>query len=97
MTASVNRKSHPVSTILRVLAVAIIVGGCLMAIFMKAGEVDLVPCSIFTEFTPCGHHTDYRIPQRIGILAIAVLVAVVLFRVAGDLDAATDTLGTLES
>ena len=91
-----NRKSHLVSTILRVLAVAIIVAGFLVAIFLKTGEVDLVPCSIFTEFTPCGHRTDYRIPQRIGILTIAVLVAVVLFRVAGDLDARTSTLGTLE-
>jgi hypothetical protein len=86
MTVSVVRKVHSGPTILRVLAVAMIVAGCLVAIFMKTGEVDLVPCSIFTEFTPCGHRTDYRIPLRIGILAIGILSAMALFRFARRLD-----------
>jgi hypothetical protein len=77
-------ESHPpaASTIIRVLAIAIVVGACLTAIVLKTGEVDLVPCSIFTEFVPCGHHTDYRIPQRIGIVAVGILLALVLFRFA---------------
>lgn len=72
-------------SILRVLAIATVVAAFLTAMVLKTGEVDLVPCSIFTEFTPCGHRTDYRIPLRIGILVIGVLVAVVLFRFARHL------------
>jgi hypothetical protein len=74
------------STALRVLAVVIVVGACLTAIVLKTGEFDLVPCSIFTEFTPCGHRTDYRIPLRIGIVAVGILAAVVLFRFARRVD-----------
>lgn len=75
-----------VSTILRVLAISIVVGACLAAIVLKTGEVDLAPCSIFTEFTPCGHRTDYRIPLRIGIVAIGIHIALVSFRFARRLD-----------
>jgi hypothetical protein len=86
MTVSVVRKAHPGPTILRVLAIAAIVGGCLVAILLKTGEVDLVPCSIFTEFTPCGHRTDYRIPLRIGIITVVIVTAMILFRFARRLD-----------
>jgi hypothetical protein len=74
------------SSILRVLAIATVVAAFLTSTILKTGEVDLVPCSILTEFTPCGHRTDYRIPLRIGMLAIGILVAVVLFRSARHLD-----------
>ena len=74
------------STIIRVLAVAIVLGACLTALVLQTGEEDLVPCSLFTEFTPCGHRTDYRIPLRIGIVALGMLTAVALFRFARRLD-----------
>lgn len=84
------------STIIRVLAVAIVLGACLTALVLQTGEKDLVPCSLFTEFTPCGHRTDYRIPLRIGIVALGILAAVLLFRLARRLDEsrAVDTLRT---
>jgi hypothetical protein len=75
-----------VSTIIRVLAVAILLAACLTALVLQTGEEDLVPCSLFTEFTPCGHQTDYLIPQRIGIVALGVITAVLLFRFARRLD-----------
>jgi hypothetical protein len=74
------------STSIRILAVAIVVGAFLTALVLQTGEVDLVPCSIFTEFTPCGHRTDYRVPLRIGIVAVRVLTALLLFRFARRLD-----------
>jgi hypothetical protein len=74
------------STIIRVLAVAIVLGACLTALVLQTGEEDLVPCSIFTEFTPCGHRTDYRIPLRIGIVSLGIIAAMLLFRVARRLD-----------
>lgn len=74
------------SNILRVLATATVVAALLTAMILRTGEVDLVPCSIFTEFTHCGHRTDYRIPLRIGILAIGVIAAAILFRFARHLD-----------
>jgi len=74
------------STIIRVLAIAIVLGACLTALVLQTGEEDLVPCSLFTEFTPCGHRTDYRIPLRIGIVALGMLTAVALFRFARRLD-----------
>ena len=75
---------------------AIVVGAFLTALVLQTGEEDLVPCSLFTEFTPCGHRTDYRIPLRIGIVAMGILTAVLLFRVARRLDAsrAADILKT---
>jgi hypothetical protein len=84
------------STLIRILAVAIVVGAFLTALVLQTGEEDLVPCSLFTEFTPCGHRTDYRIPLRIGIVAMGILTAVLLFRVARRLDAsrAADILKT---
>jgi hypothetical protein len=81
-----QRRILQASSVLRVLAIVIAVGACLTAIALKTGEVDLVPCSIFTEFTPCGHRTDYRIPLRIGIVAVGILAAVVVFRFAGRVD-----------
>ena len=75
-----------VSTIIRVLAVAIVLGACVTALVLRTGEEDLVPCSIFTEFTPCGHRTDYLIPLRIGIVALGVITAVLLFRFTRRLD-----------
>jgi hypothetical protein len=83
---SARYRPATVPTIIRVLAIAIVVGASLTAIVLKTGEVDLAPCSIFTEFVPCGHRTDYRIPTRIGIVAIGVLLAVVLFRFARRLE-----------
>jgi hypothetical protein len=74
------------STIIRFLAVVIVLGACLTALVLQTGEEDLAPCSIFTEFTPCGHRTDYRIPLRIGIVALGVLTAVLLFRFARRVD-----------
>jgi hypothetical protein len=74
------------STILRVLAVGILLAACLTALVLQTGEEDLVPCSVFTEFTPCGHRTGYRIPQRIGIVALGILAFVLLFRLARRLD-----------
>jgi len=53
---------------------------------MQTGEEDLVPCSLSTEFTPCGHRTGYRIPQRIGIVALGILASVLLLRFARRLD-----------
>ena len=86
----------PASTIIRILAVAIVLGAFLTALVLQTGEEDLVPCSLFTEFTPCGHRTDYRIPLRIGIVAVGILTAVLLFRFARRLDAsqAVDILRT---
>jgi hypothetical protein len=86
----------PASTIIRILAVAIVLGAFLTALVLQTGEEDLVPCSLFTEFTPCGHRTDYRIPLRIGIVAVGILAAVLLFRFARRLDAsqAVDILRT---
>jgi hypothetical protein len=78
------------SSVVRVLAIVIVVGACLTAIVLKTREVDLVPCSIFTEFTPCGHRTDYRIPLRIGFVAVGILAAVILFRFAHRLDEVRD-------
>jgi hypothetical protein len=78
------------SSVLRVLAIVIVVEACLMAVVLKTGELDLVPCSIFTEFTPCGHRTDYRIPLRIGIVAVGILAAVMLFRFAHRIDEVRD-------
>ena len=75
------------STIVRVLAVAIVVAACLTALILQTGEEDLVPCSLFTEFTPCGHRTDYRIPLRIGIVAVGIVASGLLFRFARHLDA----------
>ncbi len=91
-TADAHRS--PASTIIRILAVAIVLGAFLTALVLKTGEEDLVPCSLFTEFTPCGHRTDYRVPLRIGIVAVGVLIAVLMFRVARRLDEshAVDTL-----
>jgi hypothetical protein len=83
-TADAHRS--PASTIIRILAVAIVLGAFLTALVLQTGEEDLVPCSVFTEFTPCGHRTDYRIPLRIGIVAVGILTAVLLFRVARRLD-----------
>jgi hypothetical protein len=76
----------PGSTIIRILAVAIVVGAFLTALVLQTGEEDLVPCSLFTEFTPCGHRTDYRIPQRIGIVALGILASVLLLRFARRLE-----------
>jgi hypothetical protein len=73
-------------TIMRVLAVAIVLWACLTALVMQTGEEDLVPCSLLTEFTPCGHPTDYRIPLRIGIVALGILAAALVFRSARRLD-----------
>jgi hypothetical protein len=83
-TADAHRS--PASTIIRILAVAIVLGAFLTALVLQTGEEDLVPCSLFTEFTPCGHRTDYRIPLRIGIVMVGVLTAVLLFRVARRLE-----------
>jgi len=74
------------SIIIRVLAVAILLTACLTALVLQTGEEDLVPCSLFTEFTSCGHRTDYRIPQRIGIVALGILASVLLLRFARRLD-----------
>jgi hypothetical protein len=74
------------STIVRVVALATVLGACLTALVLQTGEEDLVPCSLFTEFTPCGHRTDYRIPLRIGIVALGIIAAMLLFRVARRLD-----------
>jgi hypothetical protein len=84
------------STIIRVLAVAIVLGAFLTALVLQTSEEDLVPCSLFTEFTPCGHRTDYRIPLRIGIVALGILTAVLLLGFARRLDEsqAVDTLRT---
>ena len=84
------------STIIRALAFAIVLGAFLTVLVLQTGEEDLVPCSLFTEFTPCGHRTDYRIPLRIGIVALGILAAVLLFRLARRLDEsrAVDTLRT---
>jgi hypothetical protein len=84
------------STIIRVLAIAIVLGACLTALVLQTGEEDLVPCSLFTEFTPCGHRTDYRIPLRIGIVALGILAAVLLFRSARRLDE-SETVDTLRT
>ena len=86
----------PASTSIRILAVAIVVGAFLTALVLQTGEEDLVLCSVFTEFTPCGHRTDYRIPLRIGIVAAGILIAALLFRFARRLDAsqAVDILRT---
>jgi hypothetical protein len=81
------------STVVRVLAIVLVVGARLTAVVLKTGEVDLVPGSIFTEFTPCGHRTDYRIPVRIGIVAVGILAAVILFRFAHRLDEVRDERG----
>lgn len=75
------------STVVRVFAVGILLAACLTALLLQTGEEDLVPCSPFTEFTPCGHRTDYRIPQRIGIVTLGILASVLLFRSARRLDA----------
>jgi hypothetical protein len=84
----------PAPTIIRILAVAIVLGAFLTALVLQTGEEDLVPCSLFTEFTPCGHRTDYRIPLRIGTVAVGVLTAVLMFRIARLVDEshAVDTL-----
>jgi hypothetical protein len=84
------------STIIRVLAVAIVLGAFLTALVLQTSEEDLVPCSLFTEFTPCGHRTDYRIPLRIGIVALGILTAVLLLGFSRRLDEsqAVDTLRT---
>lgn len=74
------------SNIVRVLAVGILLAACLTALLLQTGEEDLVPCTVFTEFTPCGHRTDYRIPQRIGILALGILASVLLLRFARRLE-----------
>jgi hypothetical protein len=89
-----HRSAAP--TIIRVLAVAIVLGACLTALVLQTGEEDLVPCSLLTEFTPCGRRTDYRIPLRIGIVALGILAAVLLFRSARRLDEgqAADALRT---
>ena len=76
----------PASTIIRILAIAIVLGAFLTALVLQTGEEDLVPCSLFTEFTPCGHRTNYRISLRIGIVAVGILTAVLLFRFARHLD-----------
>jgi hypothetical protein len=76
----------PASTIIRILAVAIVLGAFLTALVLQTGEEDLVPCSLFTEFTPCGHRTNYRIPLRIGIVAVGILTAMLLLRFARRLD-----------
>ena len=73
-------------TFVRVLAVGILLAACLIALFLQTGEEDLVPCSVFTEFTPCGHRTDYRIPQRIGIVALGILASMLLLRFARRLE-----------
>jgi hypothetical protein len=82
------------STVVRVLAVGILLAACLTALLLQTGEEDLVPCSLFTEFTPCGHRTDYRIPQRIGIVTLGILAALLLFRSARRLDARHDVITT---
>jgi hypothetical protein len=82
------------STVLRVLAVGILLSACLTALLLQTGEEDLVPCTLFTEFTPCGHRTDYRIPQRIGIVTLGILAALLLFRSARRLDARHDVITT---
>jgi hypothetical protein len=74
------------STIVRVLAAGILLAACLTALLLQTGEEDLVPCSLFTEFTPCGHRTDYRIPQRIGIVALGILASMLLLRFARRLE-----------
>jgi hypothetical protein len=74
------------STLIRVLAVAIVLGACLTALVLQTGEEDLVPCSVLTEFTPCGQRTDYRIPLRTGIVAFGILGAMLLFRYGRRLD-----------
>jgi hypothetical protein len=85
-----QRRILQASSVLRVLAIVIVVGACLTAVVLKTGEVDLVRCSIFTEFTPCGHRTDYRVPLRIGIAAVGILAALVLFRFAQRLNEVRD-------
>jgi hypothetical protein len=85
-----QRRILQASSVLRVLAIVIVVGACLTAVVLKTGEVDLVPCSIFTEFTPCGHRTDYRVPLRIGSAAVGILAALVLFRFAHRLNEVRD-------
>lgn len=75
-----------ISTLIRVLAIAIVVAAFFSALVLRTGEENLVPCSVMTEFTPCGHRTDYRIPLRIGVVALGVFVAVVLFRFARRVD-----------
>jgi hypothetical protein len=85
-----QRRNLQASSVLRVLAIVIVVGACLTAVVLQTGEVDLVPCSIFTEFTACGHRTDYRIPLRIGIVAVGILAALILFRFAHRFDEVRD-------
>jgi hypothetical protein len=82
----VDAHRSPASTIIRILAVAIVLGAFLTALVLQTGEEDLVPCSLFTEFTPCGHRTNYRIPLRIGIVAVGILTAMLLLRFARRLD-----------
>jgi hypothetical protein len=84
-----RHRRSPGSTVLRAVAIGIVVGACLTALVLRTGEEDLVPCSLFTEFTPCGHQTDYRIPTRIGIVALGVVFTAVLFRLARRLDERT--------
>ena len=46
--------------VLRTVAVIVCLGAAMAALFLRTGESDLPPCSVTTEFSPCGHQTDYR-------------------------------------
>ena len=46
-----------------------------VALVLQTREVDLPDCTVFNEFQPCGHHTDYRIGLRVAIFVIGVLAA----------------------
>lgn len=68
--------------VLRTVAVLVCLGAAMAALFLRTGESDLPPCSLATEFFPCGHQTDYRIGLRIAILVTGIAVSIVLFLLA---------------
>jgi hypothetical protein len=46
-----------------------------LSLVLPTREFDLAPCSIYNEFSPCGHQTDYRVGLRVAIFAAGVLLA----------------------
>jgi hypothetical protein len=68
--------------ILRTVAVIVCMGAAMAALFLRTRESDLQPCSLATEFLPCGHQTDYRIGLRVAIIVMGIGVSLVLFLLA---------------
>jgi hypothetical protein len=68
--------------VLRTVGVIICLSAAIVALFLRTVDKDLPPCSVTTEFFPCGNQIDYRIWLRIGFLGAGVGVSIALFILA---------------